>query len=258
MDIYVIQNTTIRKKLLNIFFIVLVLLFCVIILHEGFVEAGTSNNFRIDESYFGPGGVLDSGSDSYQFQSGQQSLGNTGGGESASDNYQIHAGSTTTNDPRLSCVLNTSSINFGGLSASAATTATATFSVLNYTSYGYVVSIIGSPPSNGSHTLANMSSTAASSAGTEQFGINLVANTSPTTFGANPAQVPSGTFSFGSAASNYNTANNFRYNSGETIAQATKSSGQTDYTISYVVNAAATTPGGSYSGSQTIVCTGTY
>lgn len=252
------KHTTPEKKYSHRFIATLAVLFCTIFLYQGLALAGTSTNYRIDESYFGPGGVLDSGSTNYQFQSGQQSLGNTGVGESSSNNYQTQAGATTTNDPRLSCVINTSSINFGGLSTSVATTATATFSVLNYTSYGYVVSIIGNPPSNGSHTLANMSSTAASSAGTEQFGINLVANTSPATFGADPVQIPDNTFSFGSAASNYNTANNFRYNSGDTIAQATKSSGQTNYTISYIINAATTTPGGSYSGNQALVCTGTY
>jgi hypothetical protein len=254
----VMKITTGQSKVFPRFTAAMLLLFCIVFSHEGLAFAGTSTNYRIDDSYFGPGGVLDSGSTNYQFQSGQQSVGNTGVTEGASTNYQSQGGFTTTNDPRLSCVINTSSINFGSLSTSVASTATATFSVLNYTSYGYVVSIIGSPPSSGSHTLANMSSTVASSAGTEQFGINLVANTSPTTFGANPVQVPDSTFSFGAAASNYNTTNNFRYNSGETIAQATKTSGQTNYTISYIVNAATTTPGGSYSGNQALVCTGTY
>jgi hypothetical protein len=136
--------------------------------------------------------------------------------------------------------------------------ATATFRVLNYTSYGYVVNIIGSPPTNSGHALAAMSSTAASSPGTEQFGINLVANTSPATFGADPVQVPSSTFSFGEAATNYNTANNYRYVSGEAIATGPKSSGETDFTISYIVNVATDTPGGQYGGNQVLVCTGTY
>jgi len=95
-------------------------------------------------------------------------------------------------------------------------------------------------------------------AGTEQFGMNLVANTSPTTFGANPVQTPDSSFSSGAAASNYDTANNFRYVAGETIAYASESSGLTDYTISYIINAANTTAGGTYSGAQTLVCVGTY
>jgi hypothetical protein len=240
--------------------VVVLALFSIAFFYEArVVGQGVSNNFRIDESFVGPGGNLDANSTNYQFQSGAQSVGNGGGvTQGESTNYTAQGGYTTTSEPRLGCVLNTGSINFGSLSTSVPTTATATFSVLNYTSYGYIVSIVGSPPQNGSYTLDDMSTNDASQAGIEQFGINLVANTSPTTFGANPVQVPDSSFSFGTAATNYDTPNSYRYNTGETIAQAGESSGQTNYTISYLVNVSNTTAGGSYSGNQTIVCTGTY
>ncbi len=215
----------------------------------------SSSGYRIDESYLGPGGTVESTSTSYKFGG---TLGDTGVGESSSSTYRAQSGFNTTNDPRLSVVVNTSSINFGQLSAAAATTATATFSVLNYTAYGYSVFTIGSPPSNGGYTLTGMASAAPSSPGTEQYGINLKANTSPVTFGADPAQVPSSSFSYGTASTGYNTANNFKYVAGEKIAEATQTSGQTDYTISYIVNVSNTTPGGSYSGSQSLVVVGTY
>jgi hypothetical protein len=77
-----------------------------------------------------------------------------------------------------------------------------TFSVLNYTSYGYVVQIFGDPPTNGTHTIVPMSTTGASQISEEQFGINLVANTVPSSIGANP---DNGQFGFGSVESNYNT-----------------------------------------------------
>src|SRR5581483_7724152 len=126
-------------------------------------------------------------------------------GESSSGSYRNQAGFNTTNDPRLILVVNTSSINFGQLSTAAATTATSTFKVLNYTSSGYSVFTAGNPPSNGLHTLTGMSPAAASQTGTEQFGINLKANTSPVSFGADPSQVPSGSFSFGAASTGYST-----------------------------------------------------
>jgi hypothetical protein len=103
-----------------------------------------------------------------------------------------------------------------------------------------------------------MSSNGSSAPGTEQYGINVVANTAPASFGADPAQDPDPTFSFGEAAANYDTANSYRYNSGETIARAIKNSGKTDYTISHIANISSTTPGGSYSGAHTLICTGTY
>ena len=219
---------------------------------------GTSTNYRIDESFIGPGGTLESNSTNYATAPGQQAVGNSAGGSSSSTNYQTQAGAPSTSDPSLTCTVNSSSINFGSLSTSVAATGTATFSVLNYTAYGYVVQIVGSTPNSGVHNLTAMSSNAASSAGTEQFGINVVANTAPATFGADPVQVPDNTFSFGTAATNYNTANSYRYVSGETIASAPKSSGQTNYTISYIVNVSTTTAGGSYSGNQALVCVGTY
>lgn len=217
----------------------------------------SSSSYRIDEDFIGPGGNLDASSTNYELESGKSTLGNGGVGESSSTNFATQSGATTTADPRLACVLNTASLNLGALSTAATAVGVATFNVLNYTSYGYVVSILGNPPSSGGHTLASMSSNAGSIIGTEQFGINLKANTTPSV-GADPVQVPSGTFSFGGAATNYSTANSFRYVPGETIASATKTSGETDYTISYIVNTATTTPGGSYTGSQTILCTGTY
>lgn len=211
-----------------------------------------STNYLFQETQLG--GVGNSGAASTNFQS-QTSGGILGNTNSASGNFQINAGNTTTNDPTLQFAILSGSVGFGSFSAGTPSTATATFQVSDYTSYGYVVQIFGTPPTNGSHTLTNMLSTAPSQAGVEQFGINLVANTSPTSVGANPDH---GQFGFGSAASNYNTTNNYRYVSGDVIVTGPKSGGLTTYTISYLVNVSSLTPGGQYSGSQTIICTGTY
>lgn len=212
-------------------------------------QALSSTNYRIDESFIGGGGLIEESSTN--FKAGE-SIGDLGVGDSSSANYQSSSGYTTTNDPALSFAVNTSSISFGALSTSATATGTSTFSVINYTSYGYVVQTIGAPPSTGNYVLAGMNPAGPSQVGVEQYGINLRANTSPSTFGADANG------GFGIAAVNYNTPNNFRYVAGEVIASAPKSSGQTDYTISYIVNASTTTAGGSYSGRQELVCTGTY
>lgn len=246
------------------YFVGVVAFLAFIISLPALVHAQTSNstNYQIQESFIGPGGDINSSSPNY---GSYGSIGDIGIGESADPGppdptaqFRTISGYNTTNDPALTFAVNTTSINFGALSTATATTSTATFSVYNYTSSGYVVQVVGTPPSNAGHTLTAMSSTAASTAGTEQFGINLVANTSPTTFGANPVQVPSGSFSYGAAAANYGTTNLYRYVNGESIATATQSSGQTNFTISYIVNVATSTPGGAYSGAQELVCTGTY
>jgi hypothetical protein len=210
-----------------------------------------STNYRFDESVIDAGGLIQSSSTNFKTDS---ALGDVGIGNAASTNFQIEAGSKTTNDPALAFSV-AGAADFGSFSSTTAATATSTFSVLNYTSYGYVVQIAGNPPTNGSHTITAMGTTGGSTTGTEQFGINLVANTSPVSFGANPDH---GQFGFGAATTNYGTANQFRYVSGETIASAPKSSGLTTYTMSYIVNVTSLTPGGQYTSGQTLIVTGTY
>jgi hypothetical protein len=211
-----------------------------------------SAHYQFVESSLGNSSMLQSNSAHYQLGS---SLGDTAIGNSGSDNFQVNAGSKTTGDPTLAFSVNQGSANFGSFSPGQTATATSTFSVSDYTSYGYAVQIVGKPPTNGSHTLPAMATTDFPTTGIEEFGINLVANTLPTSFGANPDL---GQFGAGKAAPNYATLNKFRYVSGETIATAPKSSGITNFTISYVVDVKGLTPGGQYTSDQTIICTGVY
>lgn len=217
-----------------------------------YAETLQSTTLRFEESAIGTGGVIDAASTNYRADnsSGALVIGN-----SSSTNYQIDSGPRTTNDPALSFTVNAPS-NFSNFSATTATTTTSTFSVTNYTTYGYIVQIVGGPPSNGvAYTIPAMAVTGTSTIGIGQFGINLVANTSPTSFGANPNN---GQFGFGTVNANYGTSNSYRYVSGETIAQATKNSGTTTYTISYLVNVPALAPGGVYTSNLTLIATGTY
>lgn len=216
------------------------------------VSATQSPNYRFDESTIGSGGLIQSSSTNFQSSS---ATGDLAVGDSASGNFQVESGSQTTNDPTLSFAINNFDANFGSFSASSATVTTASFSVSNYTSYGYVVQMLGTPPTNGNHTITPMATTATSQTGIEQFGVNLVANTAPISVGANPNN---GQFGFGEASPNYDTTNQFRYVSGETIARAPKSSGVTTYTISYLINVGSLTPGGKYKSNQTLIVTGTY
>jgi hypothetical protein len=217
-----------------------------------YAQSLQSSNYRFDESVIGTGGLLEASSANF---SATSATGDIGIGNSASVNFQTNSGTKTSPDPALAFAVLSSSVDFGTLSPSTTSTGTTTFAVSNYTTFGYVVQIHGNAPTNGAHSIDAMSTTTTSQIGVEQFGINLVANTSPTSFGANP---DNGQFGFGSITANYATANNYRYVDGETVAQATKNSGVTTYTISYVTNVATLTPGGQYSADQTIIVTGTY
>lgn len=216
----------------------------------------SSTNYQIEESYIGPGGQLDSSSASYEARA---SLGDTGVGYSSSTNFGLWAGYTTTTDPFIELVVAPASIDLGVLDTASASYTSGTFYVRTYLASGYVVTTASDPPqTNGPTYLAAMTSGGTSSPGTEQFGINLVANTSPGTFGADPVQVPDGTFSYGYAATGYDTANNFRYNKGDVIAQSDSSSSRTDYTISYLYNISDLTVGGQYTLNHSVVATSTY
>jgi hypothetical protein len=94
--------------------------------------------------------------------------------------------------------------------------------------------------------------------GVEQFGINLVSNTSPASFGSDPVQLPDSSASFGQPSPGYNIPNTFKYNDGDIIAESSKSSGKTCFVVSYVVNVSSVTPAGTYLFDQIIVATGTY
>lgn len=211
-----------------------------------------STNYRLSESAIGSGSSIQSTSTNFK---ASDAVGDIAIGGSSSTNFQVNSGVKTPSDPNLAVSINTGSVTFPTFSAATPSLTTASFSVLNYTSFGYVVQIIGTTPTNNTKTIPGMSTTGPSVAGTEQFGMNLVANTSPSSVGANPNNYAYG---FGSAAPNYATPNSYRYVSGETIALASKSSGLTDYTITYLVNVAGLTPGGQYSSNQTIIVTGTY
>ncbi len=230
----------------------LLLLSLLLVAQPVHAETLQSSSYRFEESAIGKNGLFDASSTNFQARS---ATGDIAIGNSASANFQVDSGTHTSPDPALTFTVTGANVNFGSFSSAATTTASATFSVVNYTTWGYVVQIIGTTPANGSHTIPGMGTTAIAQPGVEQFGVNLVANTSPSSFGANPNN---GQFGFGQAATNYDTPNEFRFVSGETVASAPQNSGQTNYTMSYIVNVGTLTPGGIYSADQTLIVVGTY
>lgn len=215
----------------------------------------SSSNYSVSEVFFGTGGELNACSTSY---CSKQSTGETAVGNTASPNYQAQAGFNTNREEYLEFYVPLASIDLGTLTTSSTRTGSTTFSIKSYLSSGYQVVTISDPPSNGSSILTGISAPSASIVGSEQFGINLVANTSPVTLGANPVHVPSAAFSYGMAAAGYDTPNQYKYVKGEVVANSTKSSGQTDYTISYIANISNSTRAGMYAMSHVLVATATF
>ncbi|HEY4964089.1 MAG TPA: hypothetical protein VIH90_05330 [Candidatus Saccharimonadales bacterium] len=220
------------------------------------VPQTSSSNYQLSEVFFGSGGQLNACSANF---CSKQSAGELAAGNTKSANYQAQAGFNTNREPYIQMITSNTTTNLGTLNADTSATATANFSVETYLAHGYTVVNGSDPPMNGSYTMQALSTPTASSVGSEQFGINLVANTSPTTFGANPSYTPSsGSFSHGIVDINYDTANLYMYSKGSTIALSTQSTSFTNYTISYLFNISHTTPGGSYIFNHVLIATSTY
>lgn len=226
-----------------------------------------SSNYKANEVFFGSGGDTGQSSTSYKAQA---SVGGIGSGQYSSANYQAFAGFLTPGDPFLEMQIDTAGpVNLGALQSTSTATGIAQFHVRAYLDGGYTVQTIsGGLSSSGpnSHTITNMSTTAASVIGQEQFGINLVQNTSPAGFGSNPSPQPNSAFAFGQAASGYSTQNQYKYNPGDTIACSGTGGtcgnasgwGETIFTISYIANIGPITPAGYYSMVQDLVAVPTY
>lgn len=218
----------------------------------------TSSTYGADQVFMGNGGVNGASSASYKADA---SLGNTGVGTTNSASYQPLNGYAPAAEPYIMFSVDNANIDLGVLSIASTAYTSGTFHVEAYLAEGYVVTNASDPPSYTSgvttHTFNNLTTPTAATPGTEQFGINVVANTSPSV-GANPVQIPDSSFSFGQAAPGYNTANLFKYIKGNTIAYSSKSSGITDYTVSYIYNISSTTPAGQYLFNHIMVATGTY
>ena len=229
-----------------------------------------SSTYQVTESFFGSGGQFACSTGSY---CAKQTAGELGAGKTCTLTYCAQAGFNTDRTPYLEFIVNTPNVDVGVLDPAETHVGTATFRVKSYLASGYQVTTESAGPKNGSHIMASPSSPTASAVGTEQFGMNVVANTCPGTaaippetggctsgnpLGAAPSQDPDSTFSFGQAATNYNIANSYMYQNGNIIASSSSSSGTTLYTLSYIFNISNVTPAGTYTMAQSLVATSTF
>ena len=219
----------------------------------------SSSNYSVPESGFTSGSEINANSASYNART---SVGDLGIGQSESGSYIGFGGFITPDQEYLELIVPVTTINMGVINPGTPGVGVATFSARTYLNDSYVIITNKYAPRNESGSeIDPMTSAATFNSAIEQFGMNLVANTSPATQGANPSRMPldNGTFAFGEAAPGYGTANNYRYNQGDIIARSvTRGYGQTNYTISYMLNIVPTTPAGQYRMVQDLVLTATF
>lgn len=143
-------------------------------------------------------------------------------------------------EPTVGFAVQDTSVDFGVLTPVTTATATHTFSAYTNSNAGYQIKVIGDSMNNANYTISGIGSTAASSsAGTEQFGINLKDNASPD-IGAEPAG------GNGAPTATYGTLDKFAFTNGDVIAEATSFSNQTNFTVSVILNIAEDSPAGYY------------
>lgn len=230
----------------------------------------SSTNYRLEEAYFGTGGEVDSSSTSYR---SRQSSGALGVGNTSSTSYDGIAGNITPSDIFLEVLVTGPDVSFGVLSPSTTSYAASqggvcgcSFYVRSYLSSEYVVVTASQPPTSENNISLTAKSTQGAPSGStsvEEFGINLVANTAPGTFGAVPVNEPDGTFADGRAATGYEVTNQYKYGVGDIIARTPATAGnqgvgKTNYTISYIAKPSNTTSAGFFSMQHNIIVTPTF
>ena len=253
-----LENKEVKRRHISTAIAASVALLGFVFVPPAFAAQSSSSNYQVNEVFFGAGGELNACGTAY---CAKQSAGEIAAGNTASNAFRAQAGFNTNREPYLAFSVAGGPTDLGYLSQFGTATTTATFAVKTYLASGYVVQLGSDPPANtapGAYQLTPLTSPTGSSVGTEQFGINLVANTSPTTFGAPPVQVPDNTFSFGTVSTGYDTPDVYQYNKGDTIASSNRSTGETDYTISFIYNISDLTPDGEYIYNGTLVATSTF
>jgi hypothetical protein len=144
-------------------------------------------------------------------------------------------------------------------------TATSQMAASTNAGFGYSITVNGTTLTSGSNTITAMGSATTGVHGLSQFGLNLVANTTSTSnpaIGANVAPAANGTNYKGQAISPYDTADTFKFVTGNIIANsANGGAGGTDaqiFTASYIVNVPGSQPAGTYTTTLTYICTPTF
>lgn len=118
---------------------------------------------------------------------------------------------------------------------------------------GYTVTVNGGTMAAGTSVIKALTTPTASAPGNNQFGINLVENSSP-----NMGSNPDGPSVNAAAAPGYDTPNLFKYVDGDVVASAPNVSLMRRFTMSYIVNVPPDIRAGVYTTTLTYICTGRF
>lgn len=219
-----------------------------LILANNVLAESSSPNYQMVETDFGGGAAGKSCSDQY---CARVSIGSVADDKNSTSGSSAQFDPEANEGPLIEVIVDAGESNLGVLSTSQTATKTTIVRVRQQQSSGYLLQIVGSPPKIDKHTIATPSAPTASRPGTEQFGINLVANTSPN-IGSQPIDFPA-EGNFGLLEDNYAVQNMFMYKNEDIIARSLAENGRTDYTLSMIVNVSNSTPAGKYTGDYAVL-----
>jgi hypothetical protein len=156
---------------------------------------------------------------------------------------------TATVDEALTFTLSAATVALGTITTgTTGKDGTVAFTASTNAASGYSVTYTGNTLSTTGGTIPAYAGSA-SAAGTAGFGFNLAANTVPTV-----GTAVSGTGT-ATASAGYNSANSFKFLSGDPIASVGAPSNSNTFTIAYVANISGATPAGAYTTTLSYVAT---
>ncbi len=143
-------------------------------------------------------------------------------------------------------------IDVGELSSTQASTASSQMLIATNAGNGYSVTVYGTTMSSGNNFIPALNNNDVSRPGVGQFGFNLRANNTPPN-GSNPTGPGTG-----EPTPNYNQANSYRFDNGDTIISNNTSDNLREYTASYLVNVPNTQAPGIYVTTLTYIAVATF
>jgi hypothetical protein len=143
--------------------------------------------------------------------------------------------------------------DMGQLSSKSTLTAQSQMAVGTNASGGFAITANGIPMSAGTSVIDSPTTPTQSVQGTNQFGINLVANNSPTV-----GDDPEGAWANAVTAPDYSIPNHYKYVSGDVVAYSPNVSLMKKFTVSYIVNSNENLRAGVYTTTITYIASGRF
>ncbi|HKX73571.1 MAG TPA: hypothetical protein VJM32_06130 [Candidatus Saccharimonadales bacterium] len=143
-------------------------------------------------------------------------------------------------------------VNLGALTASTTGSGTSQIGISTNAATGYAVTVNGATLTSASNSVTALATQTASAQGSAQFGLNLKDNAAPDV-GAEPAGAGTAT-----PTANYNTADQYRFVTGDQVASKASSDAFRLFTVSYIANIPGNQPAGTYTATMTYIATATF